>query len=272
MDYLITGGNGFIGRNLTAALIKSNKSYEVVDTRDIDQVDSINLDVVYSFPTSKFSTVVHLASETDVRQSIKTPRDCVGRNVYGILNVLESSRKVSKSKVIFTSSASSEKCLSPYLASKAACESICESYKCSYGLDIKVLKLSNVYGPHSLHKESVIPKFIRAALNHEDLTIYGDGNQRRDFIHVDDVVSAILNGYEGFIATGSLTSIRSIAFMISDISEALTHFKPKINYIDSISGEVRIPHARTDIKNKVCIDEGLIQTFGWFKENYKNGH
>lgn len=266
MDYCITGGNGFIGTNLVNFLHSKGKSLEVIDLTPCD--DSTTLDVSYCLPQFQYDTIVHLASETNVRDSIKNPAFTIKKNIDGMLICLHHLMIKNSNKLIFTSSVSSTESKSPYLASKSACESICKAYKDSYGLDISVLRLSNVYGPHSQAKDSVIAKFIKNCLAKVPLVIYGDGLQCRDFIHVSDVVKCIYEGIDGFISTGRLTSIYSIANMISEISYKLTGYKPRIVHENTINGEVRIPIPRTDICPSINIDEGLVSTFEWFKEHY----
>jgi UDP-glucose 4-epimerase len=267
VDYCITGGNGFIGTNLVNFLRTKGKSLEVIDLNPTN-TDTITLDVSYCLPQFHYDTLVHLASETNVRDSIRNPGFTIKKNIDGILVCLHHLKFKNSNRLIFTSSVSSSESRSPYLASKSACESICKSYKDSYGLDILILRLSNVYGPYSLEKESVIAKFIKNCLNKLPIIIYGDGHQSRDFIHVDDVVRCLYEGIDGFISTGRLTSINSIANMISNISCELTGFRPRIIYENSINGEVKIPIPRTDICPSIKIDEGLVSTFEWFKENY----
>lgn len=268
MDYCITGGNGFIGTNLVDYLQRKGKSIKVIDLRSGMSFSSLCIDVSARLPQFSHDILVHLAAETNVRMSIEVPNHTIVRNINGILNCLNHVKEQKANKLIFTSSVSSSDCKSPYLASKMACEAICNSYKCSYNLDIKVLRLSNVYGPNSLLKESVIPKFIKNCLDKQPITIYGDGSQCRDFIHVDDVVRCIYEETDGYIATGRLTSIKSIANMISDISEKLIGYRPRIVYENAICGEVNKPIPRTDIWTTVKIDEGLVNTFEWFRHNY----
>ena len=266
MDYCITGGNGFIGTNLVNFLRKKGKSLEVIDLKPYNH--SITLDVCQSFPCFQYDTIVHLASETNVRLSIDSPLYCIKRNLNGLLECLTHLRNRYSNKLIFTSSVSSTESRSPYLASKSACESICKAYKDSYGLDILILRLSNVYGPHSMSKDSVIARFIKNCLDKVPLTIYGDGFQSRDFIHVDDVVDCIYREVDGFISTGRLTSIKSIANMISEISFDLTGYRPTIIYENRLNGEVTTPVPRTDICPSISINEGLVTTFEWFVRNY----
>lgn len=268
MDYCITGGNGFIGTNLVDFLLKKEISLDIIDLNCRGGYNTICLDVCARLPKMSHKIMVHLASETNVRHSIEYPHHTIVRNISGMLNCLTHLKEGQIGKLIFTSSVSSSNSSSPYLASKKSCESLCKAYKDSYGLDIAVLRLSNVYGPYSLHKESVIHKFIKNCLRHERITIFGDGSQSRDFIYVDDVVKAIYNGQECFVGSGQLTSIKSIAEMISDISLQLIGYCPRVVYENAISGEVKTPIPRTDIYTHTKIDEGLVRTFEWFKENY----
>jgi UDP-glucose 4-epimerase len=173
------------------------------------------------------------------------------------------------SRLIFTSSASSFNSSSPYLASKQSCESICKAYKESFGIDTRILKLSNVYGPFSVHKHSVIPKFIKSCLLFKPLQIFGDGTQQRDFVHVRDVISSIINGQEGFITSGIGTRIIDLAEMISSISDKLLNYRPKIVFENSISGEVKVPRFLSSITPSINLEDGLLSTFKWFKENYE---
>ena len=269
-DYLITGGRGFIGRNLTNALDISGKSYKVVDLDILGYPKNKCSDVAIRMPLIEAETLVHLASETNVRESIESPRATIERNCSGLMNCLTLLEHKIVGRIVFTSSASSELSLSPYLASKAACESICMAYKESYGLDISVLKLSNVYGPYSEYKESVVAKFIKNVINYESLTIYGKGNQKRDFIYVSDVVHAITSEESGYIATGKLTKISELAWMIQKISADILGRAPRINYELAIKGEVQCPQpGRTDISTKVDLMNGLVRTFRWFEREYK---
>ena len=270
-SYLITGGRGFIGRNLTNALDALGKSYRVVDLDGLGYPRDECSDVVIKMPVVEAETLVHLASETNVRESIKSPRAVIERNCTGLINCLTLLRHEVVGRMVFTSSASSELSLSPYLASKAACEHICISYKESYSLDISVLKLSNVYGPYSKHKESVVAKFIRNVMDYKSLTIFGKGDQKRDFIYVGDVVDAIISGKSGYISTGILTKISDLVWMIQRISADILGRAPKVNHEQAIIGEVQCPQpGRTDIVAKVDLEDGLTKTFKWFVGRYND--
>ena len=148
--------------------------------------------------------VIHLAAHAGVIPSIENPFYDFEVNVVGTLNLLHASVKNKVDRFIFASSnapmgnqkppMNEEKPprpMSPYGASKLACEGYCSAFYNSYGLKTVSLRFSNAYGPYCLHKNSVIAKFIKDGLTKKVLTIYGDGTQTRDFIHVEDLCQGI---------------------------------------------------------------------------------
>lgn len=270
LDYLITGGNGFVGRNLVNRLNNEDKFYKIVDLCICpeDRHNTVCIDASLHLPSVEAKSLVHLASETQVRESIEHPTRSIRRTIDSTLNGLELLRsRVFKSMVI-TTSANAKAAQSPYLASKSCCEDICKAYKMSYDLDIRILKLSSVYGPYSTHKNSVVAAFIKNCINRKPLTIFGNGDQVRDFVYVGDVIDAIVGDDEGFIASGETFSIKTLASLISDLSDLYLDYVPKIVYENAIAGEVVNALSTTDIKPKVMLEEGLRLTFEWFLENY----
>jgi len=149
--------------------------------------------------------IVHLAASTGVGPSVEDPKKDMESNVIGTFNMLEAARNNSVKRFIFASSgAPVGECdppiheelaphpVSPYGASKLAGEGYCSSYFRTFGIETIALRFGNVYGPGSNRKNSVVAKFIKQAMQGETLEIYGDGNQTRDFIYIDDLISAIL--------------------------------------------------------------------------------
>lgn len=267
-DYVITGGLGFIGKNLTDELNKSSKDSSVCIIDKSSGTDLSDPPVVMP----DYETLIHLASETNVRESILQPEYFISQNIKTILKCLNHIRH-HKSRLIFTSSMGAPLSLSPYSASKLACESICKAYRESFNLDIKILRLSNVYGPHSLHKTSVIAKFIKLCLDKKPLTIIGNGNQTRDFVHVNDVVEAIINPRPPTItnvSSGQAITILSVAKLIKHISSKLTNFNPKLIFYPEILGEINQVDTKSNIEPTIDFEQGLNSTFKWFMENYKN--
>lgn len=266
MDYTISGGLGFIGKNLVNEILSRDKG---VKLRNLDKHlgSDISLENIV-FPDCK--TFIHLAAHTNVRSSLRYPEGHINQNISITLKCLESTR-LSPAKFIFVSSMGAPHSLSPYSASKYACESICKAYKNSYGMDIKILRISNVYGKHSVHKTSVIAKFIKQCLFKKDIEIIGDGLQTRDFVHVDDVVNTIINPSDLDIinvASGQPMTILSLANKIKNISQELLSYSPKITYLPIVSGEINNVDTLTDIKTIVNFEEGLRETFKWFIERY----
>ena len=253
---LITGGCGFIGTNLAEYL--SGKGYRV---RILDNLSSSSqVWTVNPPPTQQTAeliigdirdkdmanqalkgvdAVVHLAAHTSVVGSLENPEENWDININGTLNLLEACRQNRVDKFIFASSNAAvgeqtppidertiPRPLSPYGASKLAGEALCSAYYHSFGLKTISLRFANCYGPYSDHKSSVIARFMGWAREGKPLIIYGDGNQTRDFIHVEDVCQAIylslmtLDFYsEVFqIASGVETTINELAEMIEEVT------------------------------------------------------
>jgi len=221
---LITGGCGFIGTNLVKYLSERGFKVRILDNLSTGKEE--NLRKLQS-QDSRFSTVdliigdirnrgevsqavkgvdavVHLAAHTSVVASLENPKQDWDVNVNGTLNLLEACRQNGVAKFIFASSNAAvgeqtppidemkiTKPLSPYGAYKLAGEALCSSYYHSFGLKTVSLRFANCYGPYSDHKTSVVSRFIKWAKEEKPLMIYGDGNQTRDFVHVDDVCQAI---------------------------------------------------------------------------------
>lgn len=157
------------------------------------------------FVTKGCDAIVHFAANTGVGPSVEDPRaDCMA-NVIGTFNYLEAARLNNIPRFIFASSGAPAgeveppiheelppHPVSPYGASKLAGEGYCSAYNKSFGIDTVMLRFGNVYGPGSLHKSSVVAKFIRKAFDGEVLEIFGDGSQTRDFIYIDDLINAVM--------------------------------------------------------------------------------
>jgi len=239
--------------------------------------------------------VVHLAANTGVIPSIENPQEDCTTNVIGTLNYLEASRANGVKRFVFASSGAPlgeqeppiheemvPKPISPYGASKLAGEAYCLAYNGSYGLETVVLRFGNVYGPFSTHKGSVVAKFIKHIMAEEPMPIYGDGNQTRDFIYVEDLVKAIvlamekpgIGGQIFQIATHREHTVGEIAEELNRLAEKYLEKKSPIVHEDERKGEVRrnfsdISKARKMLgfEPKLDLKRGLERTFLWFLEN-----
>ena len=155
--------------------------------------------------TQGVDVIVHLAANTGVGPSVEDPRaDCYA-NVIGTFNYLEAARHNGIKRFVFASSGAPAgeveppiheelppHPVSPYGASKLAGEGYCSAYARSFEIDTVALRFGNVYGPGSVHKNSVVAKFIRRALENKPLEIFGDGTQTRDFIYISDLIKAVI--------------------------------------------------------------------------------
>lgn len=236
--------------------------------------------------------IVHLAANTGVTPSVKNPRLDCKVNVIGTLNYLDAARSNNVCRFIFASSGApigqvnppiheeiAPHPASPYGASKLAGEGYCSAYHKTFDLDTVVLRFGNVYGVGSKHKNSVIAKFIKLALEGKTLEIYGEGTQTRDFIYIEDLIEAIILssttkdiGGEIFqIATSKETSLLELLGNIKNIFNTMGLLK--VNYIHKGKrvGDVQRnfsdnSKARKVLlwKPKVSLKNGLIKTIQYF--------
>lgn len=213
---LVTGGSGFIGRRTVAALLRAGADVTVADLKPfpgsvadgpVREVtgDLSDPDVADEAVRPGTETIIHLAARTSVLESVNDPGTTYRVNVgvtAGLLElarlrgvrafVLASTNAVvgNVGQAVITEQAPLRP-LTPYGATKAAGEMLVNCYSASYGVRGIALRFSNVYGPGMLHKDSFIPRLMRAARDGTGVQVRGDGTMVRDVIHVDDVVSGI---------------------------------------------------------------------------------
>ncbi len=240
------------------------------------------------------SAVVHLAAQTGVLPSLEDPAFDMEQNVGGTLNLLEACRAAGVPRFVLASSSAPlgeqdppideskvPRPLSPYGASKLACEGYCSAYAGSFGLETIALRFSNVYGPRSAYKGSVVAKFVKNILTGTPLTIYGSGGQTRDFIYVEDLCDAIdlalaasdprAFGSVFQIATFRETTVNELAERLKAIAEQAGLGPVEILYEDERAGEIKrsfsdISRARELLGYTPIYDleKGLRKTWEWF--------
>lgn len=235
--------------------------------------------------------IVHLAANTGVQPSLRDPVMDMQCNVMGLVNYLEAARRNGVGSFVFASSSApigraeppvteQSVCrpISPYGASKLAGEAYCSAYHGGYGVKTVALRFSNVYGPFSMRKGSVVALFIRQALAGKPWTINGDGSQTRDFIHIQDIVTALMaaadcpHGGEVFqISTQVETSVRDMATMLAGILEEKAGIRPCMRFGPPLEADVArswadISKARAMLQWEPCrsLREGLEETVDWF--------
>jgi UDP-glucose 4-epimerase len=221
MKFLVTGGAGFIGSNLVEKLLSIGHEVTVVDNEYSDAHDSFywndgannnKLDICDYENTrllyDGIDCVFHIAAESRIQPAINNPINAVSINSLGTATVLQCAREAGVKRVIYSSTSSAygknpipnietqpDNCLNPYSVSKVSGEKLCSMYTELFGLKTIIFRYFNVYGekqPTKGQYAPVVGLFLKQAHNGQSLTIVGDGEQRRDFTHVSDVVNANL--------------------------------------------------------------------------------
>lgn len=203
MKILVTGGAGFIGTNLIKRLVSEGHNVESIDnydsglvsnhvdgcnyhTGDIESIDLMDKD---------FDMIYHLAGLSRIQPSFKNPTETFRVNTIGTERVCSFAKEIN-AKVVYAGSSSRwhDPFQSPYACYKHMGEEICKMYRKVYGMDIEIVRFYNVYGPNEVVNgdwTAVIGIWRRQVMNGEPITIVGDGNQRRDFTHVIDIVDGL---------------------------------------------------------------------------------
>jgi UDP-glucose 4-epimerase len=214
---LVTGGAGFIGRRVVAALLEQGHDVSVVDLRAYpsDDVQSIVGDLTDPETVTKAiradtEVIIHLAALTSVVKSVDDPVGTFRLNVEATARLLETARENEVHTFLLASTNAAAgnvggatmnesvplRPLGPYGATKAAAEMLLSAYTNCYGIKGTALRFSNVYGPGMEAKDSFIPRLMRAARDGEGVQVRGDGSMIRDVVHVDDVLQGIFTAWE----------------------------------------------------------------------------
>jgi UDP-glucose 4-epimerase len=284
MKSLVTGGAGFIGSNLVDRLLELGHEVVVIDNEYSDAHDQFYWNdnaQNYKYDIRDYKNtrqlydgvdyVFHIAAEARIQPAILNPIEAVSINSVGTCTVLQCAREAGVKRVIYSSTSSAygmnqspnvetqiDDCLNPYSVSKVNGEKLCKMYTSLYGLPTILFRYFNVYGERQPLKGQYAPVvgiFLRQKEVGEPLTIVGDGNQRRDFTHVRDVVQANILaaikevdsdafGQVYNVGTGNNYSVNQIARMISD---------------NTINIAPRPGESRVTLAN----NQKLRRTFGW---------
>jgi UDP-glucose 4-epimerase len=309
---LVTGAAGFIGSNLVLRLLEDGR--RVVGVDDLSTGALANLDEARERHPGRFEfnrmdvrqggltplaqrldpeVIYHLAAQVDVRRSVEDPLHDASVNVLGTLGVLEAARHADVRKVVYASTIGSygepaeedlpideddtAPALSPYGTSKRVAIEYLRTYEQLYGLEWTALTLANVYGPHqtTAGEGGVVATFVGRMLAGQPCTIFGDGEQTRDFVFVDDVVHAFVlasdrgAGERCNIGTGNRTSVNQLFRALA----AATDYGHDPVYAPPRSGEIR--HSALDARRAgrvlawkpwTTLEEGLAGTLAWAAE------
>jgi nucleoside-diphosphate-sugar epimerase len=304
MKALVTGGAGFIGSNIVNALLELGHEPVVLD--DLSSGYRENLVAGVSFVEGDVrdldavaramagcGVVFHLAASVGNVRSIEHPQIDSAINVLGTLNVLEAARACRIDRVAFSSSAGifgELKTLpicedhpqdpdSPYGTSKLAAEKMCLVYNKLYGMHNVCLRYFNVYGPHQRFDAygNVIPIFADRILKQEPLTIFGDGEQTRDFVNVHDVAAAnvqagLAQGVSGVFNIGSATRITinelaRVMHEIAAVQSAIRYAPPRMGDVRDSLADIAAARSAFGFDPATPMAQGLAEYWAWFSRD-----
>ncbi|MCF7804226.1 MAG: SDR family oxidoreductase [Candidatus Marinimicrobia bacterium] len=306
--FLVTGGAGFIGSNIVHRLVEIGHSVRVLDNFSTGRRENIQ-DVIEDITliegdlrsyhivqeaVDDVDFILHQGALPSVPRSIADPVTSNEVNVSGTLNILHAALEAGVKKVVFASSSSiygdSEKLpktedmtpnpLSPYAVSKMAGEKYCKVFADIYGLHTIALRYFNVFGPGqdpTSQYSAVIPKFITSMLEGRSPTIYGDGEQSRDFTYIDNVVKANILATESDFPAGLVVNCAghqriSVNELVNSINK-IAGSSIQATYDDKRPGDVKHSYADInlikkylDFRPETSFNEGLQQTINWYNK------
>ena len=311
MKILVTGGAGFIGCNLVRFLLAKGHQVVVLDNFATgkrqnlqpigDQIQLIEGDIrdgqAVDHAAQGCKAIFHQAALGSVPRSVEDPLASHDVNVNGTITVLESARRTDVRRIVFAASSSAygdqEKSpkhegmvampISPYAANKVACEAYMRSYAAAYGLETLCLRYFNVFGPYqdpSSAYAAVIPAWVSKILHGQSPTVFGDGEQSRDFCYIDNVCEAnwLAANAPPDACTGQAMNVacnhRTTLNQILDLLGRLLQADVKPTYTDERLGDVK--HSLADValakktigyEPKVFFEEGLTKAIDWYKAN-----
>lgn len=313
MNILVTGGAGFIGSALARRLADEGNTVIVIDNfneyydpelkrarekallKDITVLrgDITDVDFVNSvFDTHKLDVVCHLAAQAGVRYSVENPSQYVLSNVLGTQILFETMKEHKVMHMVFASTSSAygmsaqspfketesaDRPVSVYSATKRACEMLGHSYHHQYGMDVTCLRFFTVYGPWS-RPDMAMLKFAHQMVKGETIDIYNDGDMRRDFTYIDDIVEGFKLatekplGYE-VLNIGNGRPIELMKFV--ELLEKEMGVEAKKNMMPMQQGDVYETYADTTkakellgFEAKIGFPEGIKSFANWYKEYY----
>jgi nucleoside-diphosphate-sugar epimerase len=274
MKTLVTGGAGFIGSNITRALLERGDDVRVIDdfaTGRRQNIDGLDIELVEASiedpeavarAVDGVEVVFHQAALPSVKRSVDDPVRTHSVNATGSLNVLNAARKAGVRRLVYASSSSAygntptlpkhegmvTSPLSPYAVAKLAGEQYCKAFAHVYDIETVALRYFNVFGPRqdpTSHYSAVIPLFTTALLEGRAPTIHGDGEQTRDFTYIDNVVQANLkaaaadsrsSGEAMNIACGYRVSLNQL---LTAIGETIGKTDYQVTHTETRTGDVR---------------------------------
>ena len=311
-NILVTGAAGFIGSNLTHELLKLGANVTGIDNLFNGRIE--NLEEILTNKSFKFikgdirdfnllldlfddiEIIYHEAAFTSVPQSVLMPESCNDVNVKGTLNILNAARKKDVKKIIFASSSSvygdtpnlpkkeymPRNPLSPYGASKLACEGYMQAFHHVYGLKTISLRYFNVFGPRQKDSvySGVIAKWLGRIIDNKELIIFGNGEQSRDFTYIKDIVRANLLAAEHDISgeiinlgAGSPITLTKLAKLMLKLTNKeklnITYTNPRVGDILHSFADISKAKDLLNFQPEFNQEEGLRDYLFWYCNKYK---
>ncbi|PKG24190.1 dTDP-glucose 4,6-dehydratase [Niallia nealsonii] len=313
MNIIVTGGAGFIGSNFVRHILNTYADYKVVNLDLLTYAGNIhNLDDLKNNPNHVFvqgnitnrelvahlikehdiNAIVNFAAESHVDRSILDPGIFIETNVQGTLALLDVAKEYKIDKFVHVSTDEVYGSLgetgyfteesqiapnSPYSASKASSDMLVRAYHETYGMNVNITRCSNNYGPYHF-PEKLIPLMITNGMDGEDLPIYGDGKNIRDWLHVTDHCAAIdlvlHKGKSGEVYNVGGHNERTNNEIVEIIIEKLNLPKERIKYVeDRLGHDRRYAIDPTKLENelgwkpKYTFDTGIVETIEWYLNN-----
>jgi len=312
-NILITGGAGFIGTHLFEKLIQEDNYIIIIDnfndyylgkeeqlkeiTKQFELSKEYNLIIgdllnksTYKEIDCNIDIIFHLAAQAGVRYSIENASEVTHNNIVSTINIFEYSIKNNIEKVVYASSSSvygnpiytpldeehPKNPISPYAVSKLCGEIYADLYFREYSLPVTSLRFYTVYGPRG-RPDMAIRKFFNLILQDKEITIYGDGEQLRDFTYISDIINGLILAGENFESAGNVFNLGcSNPIKINDLIDkmyAISEKSKKVRYVERQQGDVDITYSNTEKAKKIInyypqvnIEEGLKKTFEWHKK------
>ena len=304
--YLVTGGAGFIGSHLAAELVRRGERVRIVDSlitgkrqniaglSDVEFIEGDLADLEVAKNAVKgIDYVLHQAAIPSVPRSVKDPIASNRANVDATLNVLVAARDANVKRLVFAGSSSAygntptlpkhegmpTNPLSPYALQKVIGEQYLQMFTALYGLETVSIRYFNVFGPRqdpSSPYSGVISVFATALLENRSPTIYGDGEQTRDFTYVANVVDGVLRACEAKDASGEVINVATAGrISLNDLFRKMRDIvgaQVQPTYVESRTGDVRDSQADIGKARRilgytptVSFEEGLRQTIAWYR-------
>jgi UDP-glucose 4-epimerase len=309
---LVTGGAGFIGSTAADAFLADGWAVTIVDdfstgrrenipaTATLVEADIASARTAQLIADSRFDVLVHCAAQMNIRRSVADPLHDATTNILGTVNIAEAVRSASpRTRIVFSSTGGAlygghttppnqetfaKDPESPYAVSKLAAELYLTYYGRVHGVDAVSLRLGNVYGPRQdPHGEAgVVAIFCERVLQGQSLTVFGDGEQTRDYVYVDDVVRAVqlaavtplpppelLDSRAFNIGSGVPLTVNELAIMLQKVAGqqvAVEHASPRAGELQHSWLEPSKAHAAFGWKAEVSLEDGLRRTLAWLAE------